>query len=497
MRPFFTSILILSFLVLTPALGAQERVALVIGNSAYKHVPVLVNPKNDANAIASALGRLGFEVIEGTDLTRLQFEAKIREFARAIRGAEIALFYYAGHGLQVNGINYLVPIDTQLLDEADLEFEALRLQTILSQMEREQRTNLIILDACRDNPLTRNLAAKMGTRSNNVGQGLAPTDTGIGTLITYSTQPGNIALDGEGANSPFTEALIQHIETPGEDIGVVMRRVRQDVISKTNGRQVPWDNSSLVGSVILKMGERVAEDKTFDRSQLNKLDPNTAITAFGSLDHSATPIEIENRLGLENKDYKRIQAALNALGYEVGKEDGAFGQKSRNGFIKFQIRNRVEATGYLTEEALQALLKEFNETPKTYDGYWNIEFYRHNYSPADPYDWNGMGVLARARVRLIDEELIIVSSHIPLSVSTRELFTTFSGRLTDDGKITVSMVIDYDGGKAKEKRVTINGVLPQLMPYRKSVEFRGPLLARGSRGPYDKAWAKLVVTRVK
>ena len=497
MRTLFTSILILSFLVLAPAFGAQKRVALVIGNSAYKHVPALANPKNDANAIASALARLNFDVIEGTNLTRLQFEAKIREFARAIRGADIALFYYAGHGLQVNGINYLVPIDTQLLDEADLEFEALRLQTILSQMEREQRTNLIILDACRDNPLTRNLAATMGARSTNVGQGLAPTDTGIGTLITYSTQPGNIALDGDGANSPFTEALIRHIETPGEDIGVVMRRVRQDVIAKTSGRQVPWDNSSLVGSVILKMGEHVAEDKTFDRSQLDRLDPNAAITALGSLDRSATPKEIEKTLGLEDNDYKRIQVALNALGYGVGTEDGAFGQKSRKGLRKFQIRNRVEATGYLTEEALQALLKAFDETPKTYDGFWNIEFYRYNYSPADPHDWNGMGVLARALVRLIDEELIIVSSHIPQKVSTRDLFTTFNGRLTADGKIIVSMVIDYDGGSAIEKRVTISGVLPKLMPYRRSVEFKGPLLARGSRGPYDKAWAKLVVTRVK
>ena len=122
----------------------------------------------------------------------------------------------------------------------------------MRQMEREERVNLVFLDACRDNPLARNLALSMGTRSASVGTGLAAVETGVGTLISYATQPGNVALDGSGKNSPFTESLLKHIETPGEDIAVILRKVRSDVISKTQGKQVPWGNSSLTGQVILK-----------------------------------------------------------------------------------------------------------------------------------------------------------------------------------------------------------------------------------------------------
>ena len=244
--------LVVSLLLTGIQPAAAKRVALVIGNSNYQHVPELVNPKNDAEAVAAALARLDFEVIKGVDLNRSAFENKVREFSRAIRGADIALFYYAGHGLQVNGRNYLAPIETQLLDEADLDFEALRLQVVMSQMEREPRTNLVILDACRNNPLARNLARSMGTRSASIGRGLAPIESGVGTLIAFATQPGNVALDGKGENSPFTEALVKHLETPGEDIAVTLRRVRQDVIVDTNGAQVPWNNSSLTGPVVLK-----------------------------------------------------------------------------------------------------------------------------------------------------------------------------------------------------------------------------------------------------
>ena len=243
---------------------AAKRVALVIGNSAYEHVPELANPRNDAEAMAGSLERLGFEVIAGFDLDRPAFRSKVREFSRAIRGAEMTLFYYAGHGLQVDGRNYLAPIETQLLDEAELDFETLPLEMIMKQMEREPRTNLVFLDACRNNPLARNLARSMGTRAAGVGRGLAPIETGIGTLIAFATQPGNVALDGDTSNSPFTRALVKHIETPGEDIAVLLRTVRQEVITETGGRQVPWSNSSLTGSVILKEKPFVAPET--DRS---------------------------------------------------------------------------------------------------------------------------------------------------------------------------------------------------------------------------------------
>ncbi len=226
---------------------AKTRVALVIGNSAYEHAAPLKNPKHDAVALAAVLKRLGFTVVMGVDLTRTQFEKTVRKFAKALRGADVGLFFYAGHGLQVKGKNYLAPIDAALDDEADLDFEALPVRTVLKQMERHTKTNLVILDACRNNPLARNLARSMGTRSAGIGRGLARETTGIGTLIAFATEPDNVALDGDGKNSPFTTALLRHIETPGLDVAQLMRRVRKEVIDETSGRQVPWNNSSLTG----------------------------------------------------------------------------------------------------------------------------------------------------------------------------------------------------------------------------------------------------------
>lgn len=241
--------------------AAAKRVALVIGNGAYEQATPLKNPKNDADALAAVLKRLDFEVIKGIDLNRADFERMVRKFSRAIRGADAALLFYAGHGLQVEGRNYLAPVDASLADEADLEFETLRLETVLAQMERETRVNLVFLDACRDNPLARNLARSMGTRSASVGRGLARVDTGVGTLIAFATEPGNVALDGAGANSPFTEALLKHIETPDLDIARLMRRVRKEVLDKTSGRQVPWSNSSLTGDFVFASRQITVEAK--------------------------------------------------------------------------------------------------------------------------------------------------------------------------------------------------------------------------------------------
>jgi len=235
-----------ALLAAAPAL-AEKRVALVIGNSAYKHAPALANPKNDAEGVATALKRLDFEVLLGVDLEKGPMERLLRGFADKIEKADVALVFYAGHGLQVSGSNYLVPIDARLDKEQDLAFEAISLDLIQRLMEQGQRINIMMLDACRDNPLARNLARSMGTRSTAIGRGLGQTQAGIGTLIVYATQPGNVALDGEGRNSPFTEALLAHLETRGLEIRQVLTRVRQGVIRATKGKQVPWDSSSLTG----------------------------------------------------------------------------------------------------------------------------------------------------------------------------------------------------------------------------------------------------------
>ncbi len=240
---------LLANLLLVAEAAAEKRVALVIGNAAYVKSSVLANPVHDATEMAKALTEAGFEVIAGLDLDKRAFDGKVRDFARALNDADVALFYYAGHALQVSGRNYLVPIDAAMDRERDLDFETVGVDFILRQMEidRENKTNLVFLDACRDNPLARNLARSMGTRSASVSQGLAQVQTGVGTFIAYSTQPGNVALDGTGSNSPFTAALVRGVRTSGRNLTSVMVDVRKDVLAATSGRQVPWDHSSLTG----------------------------------------------------------------------------------------------------------------------------------------------------------------------------------------------------------------------------------------------------------
>lgn len=227
------------------AIAQDKRVALVVGNSAYKYAGRLENPKHDATDMAALLRKLGFAVIEGRDLSKTSMDNAIRDFADALAGAQVGLFFYAGHGLQVAGHNYLMPIDAKLTTPAGLDFEMVGLDLVHRTMERETTTNIIILDACRDNPLARNLARALGTRSNQIGRGLATMESGEGTLISFSTQPGNVALDGTGRNSPFTAALIAHVSKPGEDLPSILINVRNDVIKATDRRQVPWEHSAM------------------------------------------------------------------------------------------------------------------------------------------------------------------------------------------------------------------------------------------------------------
>lgn len=246
---------IVCYLFLAFPAAAEKRVALVVGNSAYVNANPLPNPVHDAGEMAKALTEAGFEVIVGQDLDKSGFDGKIRDFARALDGADVALFFYAGHGLQVGGRNFLVPIDASMQKERDLDFEGISVDFVLKQMEidRENKTNVVFLDACRDNPLARNLARSMGTRSVSIGKGLAQVETGVGTFIAYSTQPGNVALDGDGANSPFTTALAKGVRVPGRNLTAVMVDVRRDVLAVTQGKQVPWDHSSLTGDFFFQL----------------------------------------------------------------------------------------------------------------------------------------------------------------------------------------------------------------------------------------------------
>ena len=242
----------LLYLTITGPALADKRVALVIGNSAYKNAPQLKNPVNDATDMAAALKRLGFDVVSGLDVDFSSMRRLVRSFSDKLDGSDAALLFYAGHGLQVAGKNYLVPVDAQIESLSDLDFGTIDLDLVLKSMEADTRVNIIFLDACRDNPLAANLARRLGTRSASVSRGLAQVESGVGTLIAFSTQPGNVALDGEGRNSPFTSALLKTIERPGLSLGDIMINVRNDVLATTDRKQVPWDNSSLTGQFYFK-----------------------------------------------------------------------------------------------------------------------------------------------------------------------------------------------------------------------------------------------------
>jgi hypothetical protein len=247
-RPVSRAAIALLFLVLMGSgAEAQKRIALVIGNSAYQHTGRLANPKNDATDIAAALKTFGFVVIEGFDLDKAAFDRKLHNFATALAGADAGVLFYAGHGLQVAGRNYLVPIDAKAELEALLHLEMVRADDIQRVMEASSKTNVLFLDACRDNPLARNLARTMGTRSSTVGTGLATIEAGYGTLISFSTHPGAVASDGAGRNSPYTNALMKYIAVAGDDLNTILINVRRDVRRDTQGKQVPWEHSSLEG----------------------------------------------------------------------------------------------------------------------------------------------------------------------------------------------------------------------------------------------------------
>jgi hypothetical protein len=217
------------------------RQALIIGNSTYDHTSPLRNPTNDARAISQTLSRLGFEVETLTDVNQRQMEQAINQFGDKLRNRRgVGLFYYAGHGMQVRGENYLLPIDINPRSAADIRYDAVPVGKLLGQMEEAANgMNLVILDACRNNPFNRNF------RSTN--QGLAQVIAPTGSFISYATAPGEVAADGDGANGLFTERLLKHMVVPGLKLEEVFKRVRVDVQQESNNRQVPWDSSSLTG----------------------------------------------------------------------------------------------------------------------------------------------------------------------------------------------------------------------------------------------------------
>lgn len=229
---------------------ADKRIALVIGNTAYRHVPKLANPGGDAAAIADLLRRAGFELVDSRgDLTNAEMRRTLRDFANRSRDAEIAVVYYAGHGIEVDGVNYLIPVDAVLEQDTDSFDEAVQLDRILQVIEPARRLRLVMLDACRDNPFIRRMKRTVATRA--LGRGLIGVEPSKpNTLIAFAAKAGSTADDGTGPHSPFTTALLKHLTTPGLDLRQAFGRVRDDVMKATDNRQEPFVYGSLGGDTV-------------------------------------------------------------------------------------------------------------------------------------------------------------------------------------------------------------------------------------------------------
>jgi hypothetical protein len=247
-----TSILVALFLCVAAQWSfADTRIALVIGNGAYRNAPTLPNPANDATDVAAALERSGFDVILATDLDRAGMDEATIRFARAARTADVAMFYYSGHALQFGGVNYLVPVDTRLTDEADLR-RMTRVDEVVADLAQAKNLRILVLDSCRDNPLADQLKRSIGaSRAMSLQRGLAKIDSPQGMIVAYATQAGQTADDGSGHNSPYTTAFLKHIDER-EEIGSIFRRVSADVYETTRHAQLPELSLSLIGEFYLR-----------------------------------------------------------------------------------------------------------------------------------------------------------------------------------------------------------------------------------------------------
>lgn len=391
-------LLLLAYFAMSPTLAAESeviadapghRVALVVGNSNYDDgSAVLENPIHDATAIARKFRALGFEVIEAIDLDYREMREALRRFDRALQDADVGLFYYAGHAMEYRGQNYLFPTDAILETEGDVGLGLVDMDQVLQVMETAVPTRLIFLDACRNNPLARNFRSSLGSsRSGFVGRGLGQINTAIGTFIAYATAPGDVAADGRDKNSPFTKAMLTHLDEPGVEISQLMQRVRNSVVEATNQKQVPWDSSSLRSPFILNLdvtinlppaaaqsessdnvhrAETVFWESIKDSSRIESFEAYLdrfgdeglfvplALARIEGLRQNE-PSGIETRLDF---DRLQVQKSLKVLGFDPGEADGILGPKSRKAIAAWQEAKNESVTGYLSVRQISRILIE-------------------------------------------------------------------------------------------------------------------------------------------
>ena len=253
--------------------AAEQRVALVIGNGAYRSVPELRNSRNDADDISEQLKRLGFAVVDGRDLDRSGMQTALSRFAQRLKGSDAGLVYYSGHGLQINGQNFLVPVDLKMDGGAFTPFELVKLDDVIEALSYTDGVRLLVLDACRDNPFANVLAQNKGSRGASTTRGLAKIERSQGMLIAYSTQSNAVAADGNGRNSPFTDALVREMQVPGLEVATVFRRVAINVNRETGGAQTPELSVSLLQDFYLNPQES-------DISAWQKLGPSAGVAGL-------------------------------------------------------------------------------------------------------------------------------------------------------------------------------------------------------------------------
>jgi uncharacterized caspase-like protein len=392
------------------AASAEKRVAFVVGNGAYKNVAPLPNPSVDAKAIAATLRNVGFEVVEGSNLTRDKMTERLLDFGKKAQGADVALFFYAGHGIAISGTNYLLPIDADIKSEMDVKLgAAINIDLTLEQTMGDAKVKLVFLDACRDNPFAAKIKSNSATRSVNVQTGLAEMKSGEGTLIAFATGPGQTALDGqEGGNSPFTRALLANLTQPGIEIQQAMTKVRAQVNEETSKGQLPWGHTNLIGSVYLNgapapgavaaaapaAGASKASDVELefwrsikDSNKPEELNaylsnyPNgqfrsLALSRIASLESGAkdatrnlsTGIDpatfkeeanqtTEDQIGLDKGQRRDVQRRLTGLGFDT-KVSGQFDQATRGVITRWQAARGYPKSGYLNRLQHKALLTE-------------------------------------------------------------------------------------------------------------------------------------------
>jgi hypothetical protein len=417
MRFLIAAVSIATLLFSGNAALADKRVAFVVGNSAYKNVAPLPNPAVDARSMAKMLRNVGFDVVEGSNLTRDKMTEKLLDFGKRAENADVALFFYAGHGIAINGTNYLLPVDADLKSEMDVKLgAAINVDLTLEQTMGDAKVKLVFLDACRDNPFASKIRSSKATRSVSVQAGLAEMKSGEGTLIAFATGPGQTALDGEaGTNSPFTRALLANIASPGVEIQQAMTRVRAQVNEETNKNQLPWGHTDLIGEVYLnpvaaRAGGPAAAPNTpavtsgpvseieleFWRSvkESNKPEelnayltnypngtfkslalariaslqngPSTATRNLTTETDPATFTEeadqtAEDQLGLDRSQRRDVQRRLTGLGFDT-KVSGKFDEGTRAVITRWQAARGYPKTGFLNKYQLKAMQTEIVAT---------------------------------------------------------------------------------------------------------------------------------------